>query len=92
MHMATDNQPEGTAVEIERLRNSIDVGMSNVGGKMDAVLQRIDYIEAANVDRSNKVDALTVRVSELEQKVYTATGAAIAISTLLGLAVQFIRG
>ncbi|WP_327354630.1 hypothetical protein [Streptomyces sp. NBC_01304] len=51
-------QTEGVALELERLRRSVDVGFATTRGDLALLLQRADQTDKALAEHEERLDAL----------------------------------
>ncbi|MGW6695561.1 hypothetical protein ACWF62_17475 [Rhodococcus sp. NPDC054953] len=79
--------PESGAValELERLRGVMATGIAEIKGELKAALQRTDTAE-------EDIRQLETRVSALERRVWTASGAAAAVGGAAGWLAQAMGG
>ncbi|MEV0494774.1 hypothetical protein OH809_22685 [Streptomyces sp. NBC_00873] len=54
----SDTGTGGVAVELERLRRSVDVGFATTRGDLALLLQRADQTDKTLVDHEERLDAL----------------------------------
>ncbi|MCF3133948.1 hypothetical protein [Streptomyces olivochromogenes] len=54
----TTRESEGVAVELERLRRSVDVGFATTRGDLALLLQRADQTDKTLGDHEERLDAL----------------------------------
>ncbi|MEU7154124.1 hypothetical protein AB0B15_39845 [Streptomyces sp. NPDC045456] len=52
------SDPAAVAVELERLRSSVDVGFARVDGSLALLVQRSDQTDRAIADHESRLDAL----------------------------------
>lgn len=91
--MNNSSHPEPTidiAVELERIRRSVDVGFANTRGSLDLLLQRADQTDKAVAATDQDVRDLDSRVTAVEQKVWAAFGAAAVVGTIGGTVVPIL--
>jgi hypothetical protein len=78
------------AVELERIRRSVDVGFSDTRGSLNLLLQRADQTDKAVAATDQDVRDLDARVTAVEQKVWAAFGAAAVVGTIGGTVVPIL--
>ncbi|WP_328670514.1 hypothetical protein [Streptomyces sp. NBC_00328] len=54
----TTREAEGVALELERLRRSVDVGFATTQGDLALLLQRVDQTDKTLSEHENRLDAL----------------------------------
>ena len=78
------------AVELERIRRSVDVGFSDTRGSLNLLLQRADQTDKKLIEADQDVRDLDARVTAVEQKVWAAFGAAAVVGTIGGTVVPIL--
>ncbi|MCK1813245.1 hypothetical protein MTQ13_02980 [Streptomyces sp. XM4011] len=73
----TPPESGAVALELERLRGVMATGIAEIKGELKAALQRTDTAE-------EDIRQLETRVSALERRVWTASGAAAAVGGAAG--------
>lgn len=81
----TTAEQQAVAVELERLRGVVSTGFAEIRGELRAALQRTDTAE-------EDIRRLEARVTALERRVWTASGAAAAIGGAAGWLGQALGG
>lgn len=75
------------SLELERIRRSVDVGFTDIGGRLNLLLQRADQTDTKLGQQAVESQDLEKRVSALEQKVWMASGAATILGAAVGILV-----
>lgn len=81
----TPPESASVALELERLRGVVATGFAEIRGELRASLQRTDTAE-------EDIRQLETRVSALERRVWTASGAAAAVGGAAGWLAQAMGG
>ncbi|MGP3971518.1 hypothetical protein [Streptomyces sp. 6N223] len=81
----TPPETSAIAVELEQLRGVMTTGFAELRGELRAALQRTDTAE-------QDIRDLDARVSALERRVWTASGAAAAIGGAAGYIAKALGG
>lgn len=86
----SDGPPVDIAIELERIRRSVDVGFSDMRGSMNLLLQRADQTDQRMKDQDDATRELDTRLTAVEQKMWAAFGAATVIGTIGGAIVPIL--
>ncbi|OKI04919.1 hypothetical protein A6A06_09490 [Streptomyces sp. CB02923] len=80
------SDPAAVAVELERLRSSVDVGFARVDGSLALLVQRSDQTDRAIADHESRLDALERNRWPLPSLavLVSVVGAAVTIWTAAG--------
>jgi hypothetical protein len=76
--MSTPSVPE-TGCTLEDLRRTVEVGFTRIDGKLDHLTEHLTTTD-------KDVEELRQRVTDVEQKIWKASGAA----ALLGMAIPYV--
>ncbi len=87
MSILPPNEVGDVSLELERIRRSVDVGFTDIGGRLNLLLQRADQTDTKLNQQVIDSDGLEKRVSALEQKVWMASGAATILGAAVGILV-----
>ncbi|NGO71347.1 hypothetical protein [Streptomyces boncukensis] len=79
----TPPEQRDVALELEKLRGTVEAGFARLDGRLDLALQRTEQTEG-------ELARLGERVAALEQRVWAASGVATALGAAIGYALQII--
>lgn len=80
-----DGGKTDVSLELERIRRSVEVGFTDLGGRLNLLLQRADQTDKALRERADESQELEKRVATLEQKVWMAAGGATILGAAAGI-------
>ncbi|MFE4651520.1 hypothetical protein [Streptomyces sp. NPDC056707] len=87
------NLPEpdtNVVLELERLRATVEVGNEKVQGQLGLLIQRGDQTDKELVSQQAEIRALAERLTAVERKVWTASGAAAVLGGAAGALAQVL--
>lgn len=90
MSILPQNEVGDVSLELERIRRSVDVGFTDIGGRLNLLLQRADQTDTKLGQQVSESQDLERRVGALEQKVWMASGAATILGAAVGILVPGI--
>ena len=90
---APTQDPTGSlALELERLRGTLGIGISDIKGSLSLLVQRTDQTDRAMGEHRDHLVTLDTRTSRLERWMWLAIGASAGLGTVGGwLAGSFVH-
>lgn len=80
------------AVELEKMRGAVDTGLARVDGKLGVLVERGQHTDQRLSAAEAAAAALAARVTALERRVWTASGAAAALGAAGGFLATMLGG
>ncbi|MGI5138144.1 MULTISPECIES: hypothetical protein [unclassified Streptomyces] len=84
------SDPVSVAVALAELRGDLGTGVAEIKGSLALLVQRAGQTDQTIAGQREDLDAVEVRLTSVERRMWAASGGAAVLGTIAGYAVQFL--